>query len=48
MAKAKESNITNRRALLSMAVAIPAVVAGAPMAAAALADQRRMQNRKYP
>jgi hypothetical protein len=38
MPKAKEFNTTNRRAFLStMAVAVPAVVVGAPMAAA-LAD----------
>jgi hypothetical protein len=38
MPKADEFNTTNRRAFLSMAVAVPAVVAGLAPAAAALAD----------
>lgn len=39
MSKAKKQNITNRRTLLTMAAAVPAVIAGAPMATAALADR---------
>jgi hypothetical protein len=39
MPKANDCNTTNRRAFLTtMAAAVPAVVAGAPIAAAALAD----------